>query len=55
MPALQELEIRSELASGGLQALLRGFWKGASPNLHSLVIDITKLDEIGGSDAEEAD
>ena len=36
MPALQVLNITQEFKTGGIQALLSVFCKGASPNLHSL-------------------
>lgn len=55
MPALKVLKITQEFKTGGVQALLSAFCKGASPNLHSLNIPLLESVDIEdlGLDAEQ--
>jgi len=57
MPALQVLKITQEFKTGGVQALLSAFCKGASPNLHSLNVSLLENFEIEdlASDGEEVE
>lgn len=43
------LEVTHDFERDGVQVLLRGFWNGASPNLHTPEVSIIYTDESGGS------
>jgi hypothetical protein len=52
MPALQVLKITQEFKTGGIQALLSAFCKGASPNLHSLNVPLLESVDIEDLDLD---
>ena len=52
MPALQVLNITQEFKTGGIQALLSAFCKGASSNLHSLNVPLLESVDIDDLDLD---
>lgn len=53
MPALQTLGLCGDFENGGVHALLRGFCKGASPDLHGIDIPFASCREPSGSGGED--